>query len=150
MLEVRRQTPHGRRLLRGSPGGLMIIATLTLNIARDLGRRDVRRPALRRRHALAMARQLLWLRLPSCHWPAGQPRVAAQAGGAAAGEAAAASSRHQAMPQRSAGRPLPTAPHSENKEFREACKARNPIKDETLRRRCLARARRSSRKQGMR
>jgi hypothetical protein len=35
------------------------------------------------------------------------------------------------MPQCSAGRPLPTAPHSENKEFREACKARNPIKDET-------------------
>jgi hypothetical protein len=34
------------------------------------------------------------------------------------------------MPQRSAGR-LPTPPHSENKEFHEACKARNPIKDET-------------------
>jgi hypothetical protein len=41
MLEVRRKTPRGRRLLRGSPGGLMIIATLTVYIARDLGRRDV-------------------------------------------------------------------------------------------------------------
>jgi hypothetical protein len=57
--------------------------------------------------------------------------VAAQAGGAAAAEAAAASSRYQTMLQRSAGRPIPTVPRSENKEFRKACKARNPIEDET-------------------
>jgi hypothetical protein len=63
-----------------------------------------------------MARQVLRLRRPSCHWPAGEPRVAAQAGGAAAAEAAAASSRYQAMLQRSAGRPLPTAPHPQREQ----------------------------------